>query len=218
MADEAKSIGAAVRAARAAAVPAERCVTGLAVLREGSEIVLFVYAVRRGAGYGRCRHLERRRASASWAESRSARRSSYGRLRVPLRHLFTVTSGRCVLLLAAGMASQGAACLSQAEISYRRWARPAMGHLGDRSQTRVSVGQLLHVLIGYVWRGPRAFSWCTMSPRSAVIGGLMVGLGRRRILAPGRRLSAPPPSGGGGGIFTRRLPAAANSHSSAAGR
>ena len=51
MADEAKSIGAAVRAG-ARPLYALAIVTGLAVLREGSEIVLFVYGIVAAQGTG----------------------------------------------------------------------------------------------------------------------------------------------------------------------
>jgi high-affinity iron transporter len=69
-----------------------------------------------------------------------------GLLAIPLRRLFTVTSW-LILLLAAGMASQGAAFLMQANLL------PSLGNeLWDTSSIlseRSMLGVLLHVLIGY---------------------------------------------------------------------
>jgi len=70
----------------------------------------------------------------------------FGLLAIPLRQLFTVTSW-LILLLAAGMASQGAAFLMQANLL------PSLGNeLWDTSSIlseRSMLGVLLHVLIGY---------------------------------------------------------------------
>ena len=69
-----------------------------------------------------------------------------GLLRVPMRHLFAVTTWM-IILLAAGMASQGAAFLVQADLL------PALGKgLWDTSEIlseKQIVGQILHVLVGY---------------------------------------------------------------------
>jgi high-affinity iron transporter len=69
-----------------------------------------------------------------------------GLLAIPLRRLFGVTSW-LILLLAAGMASQGAAFLMQADLL------PSLGNqLWDTSSIlseRSMLGVLLHVLIGY---------------------------------------------------------------------
>jgi len=70
----------------------------------------------------------------------------FGLLAIPLRRLFAVTSW-LILLLAAGMASQGAAFLMQANLL------PTLGNeLWDTSSIlseRSPLGVLLHVLIGY---------------------------------------------------------------------
>jgi high-affinity iron transporter len=69
-----------------------------------------------------------------------------GLLAIPLRRLFGVTSW-LILLLAAGMASQGALFLMQANLL------PSLGNeLWDTSwilSERSMLGVLLHVLIGY---------------------------------------------------------------------
>jgi high-affinity iron transporter len=65
-----------------------------------------------------------------------------------MRHLFSVTSW-LILLLAAGMASQGAAFLLQADLL------PPLGNLWDTSailSEKSLIGQALHALVGYVAR------------------------------------------------------------------
>ena len=70
----------------------------------------------------------------------------FGLLAIPLRRLFGVTSW-LIVLLAAGMAAQGAAFLMQANLL------PPLGNqLWDTSAVlseRSPLGVLLHVLIGY---------------------------------------------------------------------
>jgi high-affinity iron transporter len=86
-------------------------VVGIAVLREGSEVVLFLYGIAAG-GAG---------AAALWTGSLLGLLAGaalggliyFGLLHIPTRHLFTVTSWM-ILLLAAGMASQAAGFLVQA--------------------------------------------------------------------------------------------------------
>ncbi|HEX5055407.1 MAG TPA: FTR1 family protein [Gammaproteobacteria bacterium] len=119
-------------------------VTGLAVLREGSEIVLFMYGL-----------------IASGSDSASLLTGSalgllsgtavgfgmyFGLLRVSQRYLFSVTSV-LILLLAAGMAAQGSQYLTQAGYL------PEYGPLWDTSAILPMssvVGQILHALVGYV--------------------------------------------------------------------
>src|SRR6185503_1038545 len=97
-------LGSAVRAG-AQPLWALSFAVGLAVLREGSEVVLFLYGIA-AAGDG---------GPAALAAGVTAGAALYfGLVSIPLRHLFAVTSW-LVLLLAAGMASQGAAFLMQAD-------------------------------------------------------------------------------------------------------
>jgi len=89
-------------------------VVGLAVLREGSETVLFLYGIAAGGGVGAGSlitggALGLRRRRRGWGGA------LLGLLRIPTRRLFTVTSWM-VLLLAAGMASQAAGFLVQADL------------------------------------------------------------------------------------------------------
>jgi len=178
LAEEAKSISAAVRAG-ARPLYALAIVTGLAVLREGSEIVLFVYGLVAAQGTGTASVLGGGALGLVGGAALGAA-LYYGLLRVPLRHLFTVTS-MVVLFLAAGMAAQGAAFLLQADLvptlGDQLWDSSAL--LSDQSLA----GELLHVLIGYVAR-PTGIQLVFYLATLGTIGGLMLGLGRRRMARP----------------------------------
>ncbi|HKM69749.1 MAG TPA: FTR1 family protein, partial [Stellaceae bacterium] len=89
-------------------------VVGIAVLREGSEIVLFLYGIAIASGVGALSML----AGGILGLAGGAAIGTviyFGLLAIPLRRLFRVTSW-LILLLAAGMASQGAAFLMQANL------------------------------------------------------------------------------------------------------
>ena len=120
-------------------------VVGLAVLREGAETVLFLYGIAASEG------------GASWpmlaggligiAGGVAVGYTLYaGLLRVPLRWFFTATS-LLVLFLAAGMASQAARFLIQADV-LPSLASPAWDTSAVLPQTSL-VGMLLHGLVGY---------------------------------------------------------------------
>ena len=139
----ANRLGAAVRAgtqplwALAAAV-------GLAVLREGSEVVLFLYGIAAGGDGAAAMAFG---GTLGLLAGVAAGAGLYlGLVRIPLRHLFTVTSW-LVLLLAAGMASQAAAFLLQADLL------PPLGMtLWDTSfvlSDHSIPGRVLRTLIGY---------------------------------------------------------------------
>jgi high-affinity iron transporter len=120
-------------------------VVGIAVLREGSEVVLFLYGIAIASGMGALSMLGG--GILGLAGGASVGAVIYlGLLAIPLRRLFAVTSW-LILLLAAGMASQGAAFLMQANLL------PSLGNeLWDTSSIlseRSMLGVLLHVLIGY---------------------------------------------------------------------
>lgn len=86
-------------------------VVGIAVLREGSEIVLFLYGIAAGGTTPLLLWLGSLLGLLSGAALGAL--MYFGLLRVPARHLFSVT-GWMILLLAAGMASQAAGFLVQA--------------------------------------------------------------------------------------------------------
>ena len=172
LAVEAGDIGKLVRAGTRP-LYALAMVVGLAVLREGSELVLFLYsiiaangtdAVSFGAGF----------AIGMVAGIGVGALLYLGLLRIPLKHLFTVTSW-LILLLAAGMAAQGAAFLVQADVL------PPLGNsVWDTSWllTEQSIpGQVLHALVGYVAQ-PSGIQVAFYAATLLVIGTLMRWVGR----------------------------------------
>lgn len=117
----------------------------LAVLREGSEVVLFLYGmVAAGGAQG---------ATMGWGGALGLAAGAltgcalyFGLLKIPLRHFFTATNW-LLLLLAGGMASQGARYLVQADLlpSLGAPAWDTSAWLPERSV----LGQVLHALAGY---------------------------------------------------------------------
>ena len=93
----------------------------------------------------------------------------FGLLRIPTKHLFTVTSW-LILLLAAGMASQAAAFLLQADLL------PPLGpSLWDTSfllSEHSLAGRVLHTLIGYTAQ-PAGIQLAFYLATLIVIGSLM---------------------------------------------
>lgn len=119
-------------------------VIALAVLREGAEIVLFMYGIAAGGSSGIAMLTG---GAIGLAGGGALGVALYlGLLRVPTRHFFTVTSWM-ILLLAAGMASQAAGYLIQADYL------PALGDALWDTSGIVShdsvVGEILRTLIGY---------------------------------------------------------------------
>lgn len=147
MAMEASALGREV-AAGARPLYALALVVGVAVLREGSEVVLFLYGIAAAGGGGFLNMLGG--GTIGLVGGAVAGSALYlGLLRIPSRYLFSVTSWM-ILLLAAGLASQGAFFLNQADVL------PSLGNqIWDTSWllTEDSVpGRVLHILVGYVAR------------------------------------------------------------------
>ena len=119
-------------------------VIALAVLREGSEVALFLYGIA-AAGSGA---LSMAAGGAIGVALGAAAGFIlyFGLLKVPVKKFFTVTSWM-ILLLAAGLASQSAHYLIQADLI------PALGeNLWDTSgvlQGDSTLGRVLRTLIGY---------------------------------------------------------------------
>lgn len=123
-------------------------VVSLAVLREGSEVVLFLYGIAAaqqeqaglmvtggmlglvlGAGMGLLLYL--------------------GMLRIPSKHLFSATSW-LITLLAAGMASQAAGFLAQADMLPT--LAPTLWDTSSLLPQKSLLGKLLQTLVGYTDR------------------------------------------------------------------
>lgn len=123
---------------------------GLAVLREGSEVVLFMYGI---AASGNSEFSILGGGLIGLLGGMAVGCLLYlGLLRIRPQHLFKVT-GWMILLLAAGLAASAAGYLAQAGVL------PSQGPLWDTSDLlseKSMVGQLLHILIGYQAR-PRPF-------------------------------------------------------------
>lgn len=175
MVRDVKSVGARV-AAGESTLFAMGTVVAVAVLREGSEVVLFLYGVASAGGTGPAAMLAggllgvAGGGAVSWLIYR-------GLLAIPTASLFTVTNA-LVALLAAGMAGQAAVLLAQAN-----WI-PSLGdQLWDTSAVLSDAslpGRALHALVGYSDRpmGVQVLVYL------AVLVAL-VGLGRAMAARPG---------------------------------
>jgi high-affinity iron transporter len=177
LAAEANTIGRAVSAGNRP-LTALALVVGIAVLREGSEIVLFLYGIAISTGVGGLSMLTGGALGLA-AGAALGTVIYFGLIAIPLRRLFAVTSW-LILLLAAGMASQGAAFLMQANLL------PSLGNqVWDTSAilTERSIpGLVLHVLIGYSAQ-PAGIQLVFYAATILVIGTLMRLLGRSPKLA-----------------------------------
>lgn len=120
-------------------------VVALAVLREGSETVLFLYSLATSSADG-LRTTVNGGLSGLAAGALVGGLLYAGLLRIPLRWFFSIT-GILVLLLAASMASQAARFLIQADVLPSLGA-PLWDTSAVLSQT-TALGTLLHGLMGY---------------------------------------------------------------------
>lgn len=119
-------------------------VVALAILREGSETVLFLFGM--ASGGAPLAQLAGGGVLGLAAGSGAGYALYAGLLRIPVRHFFSVTAA-LVLMLAAGMAGQMARFLVQGDVL------PALATpLWDTSTwlpVDSAVGAVLHVLAGY---------------------------------------------------------------------
>ena len=122
-------------------------ITFAAVMREGSEAVLFIWAITTGGEQSL--DLLMGGLGGVIAGIMVGLLLYLGLLRIPVRHFFSITSW-LILLLSAGLAAQAAGFLNQAGLL------PALGNgvwntSSILSQTSL-LGQLLHILVGYIAR------------------------------------------------------------------
>ncbi len=120
-------------------------VVGLAVAREGSEVVLFLYGVAAAGDAGTSGMLAG--GAAGMLLGILVALGLYRSLiNVPVRYVFLVVTS-LIVLLSAGMASQGVAWLVMID-ALPAWGQPIWNSSGIIPEHGVA-GQLLHALMGY---------------------------------------------------------------------
>ncbi len=173
MAAEMAAVGAAVTSGRRP-LTALAVVVGVASLREGSEIVLFLYGIVATGASASSLLLGGMLGLAAGAAF--AALTYYGLLAIPARHIFAVT-GVLIAFLAAGMAAQAVQFLDAAGLinvlGQRMW--DSSGWLPQNS----IIGKLLHTLIGYTDR-PTELQLIVYVATLAIMALLM------RVAAPAR--------------------------------
>jgi high-affinity iron transporter len=158
-------------------------VVGVAVLREGSEVVLFLYGIVAQGGTSNAA-LALGGALGLLAGAAVSALMYFGLLTIPAHRLFTVTSG-LITLLAAGMAAQAVLFLQNGG-----YINALTGTLWDTSWLLPEdgiAGRLLHTLVGYseAPNGAQAIAYLTVIAMMIV---LMRMIGR----PPSRRTVALP--------------------------
>jgi high-affinity iron transporter len=169
-----RELAAEMRAAGAAVVAGSKSLAALAVvvmiavLREGSEVVLFLYGVA-AAGGGSGQSMLIGGAIGLVLGALVCLLTYLGLISIPTRYLFGVTS-TLIALLAAGMAAQAIAFLQQANVltAFDQTAWDTSWLLREDS----FVGRALHTLIGYMDR-PTAMQVMVYTATLVVIAALM---------------------------------------------
>jgi high-affinity iron transporter len=184
MAQEMRRVGAKV-AAGERPLAALSTVCGVAVLREGSEVVLFLYSIA-ASGEASAAGMMAGGALGLFAGAGVSALMYLGLLAIPARRLFSVTSS-LITLLAAGLASQAVVFLQ------------ATGHFEVLTSTLWDTswllsddslfGRLVRTLVGYTAR-PNGAQLVTYLATIAVIVGLM------RLVRPGRPVAGKAAVGG----------------------
>lgn len=146
LAGEIKAVGAAVQTGTKT-LAALLIVCFAAVMREGSEVVLFLWAIAASGGHEFGMSIG---GFAGLIAGILVGGLLYRSLLfIPIRYFFTVT-GWLILLLTAGLAAQAAGFLNQAGLL------PALGNSLWNTSHILSqnsiLGQLLHILVGYIAR------------------------------------------------------------------
>ena len=144
LAAEARQLGQDVRSG-ARSLAALAIVVAVAVMREGSEVALFLYGLV-AAGGASARDLAIGSLLGLLAGALVSAVTYFGLVTIPARRLFAVT-GALITFLAAGLASQAVSFLQQAGI---------VSVLGDTAWDTSAIlsdtslfGRVLHTLVGY---------------------------------------------------------------------
>ncbi|HEY1709784.1 MAG TPA: FTR1 family protein [Rhizomicrobium sp.] len=179
MAREMKGMGAQVSAGERS-LAALAIVVGVAVLREGSEVVLFLYGNALQGGVTAAAML----AGGALGVLAGAAVSAliyFGLLAIPPGRLFDATAG-LITLLAAGMAAQAVNWLQQAgflqslttPVWNTSWLLPESGE-----GWRGILGRLLHTLVGYTDQPDPAQLIAYIAVIAAIVGLMRWEQGRR---------------------------------------
>jgi high-affinity iron transporter len=185
LAGEAHRLGAAVAAGERPRA-ALSLVCGVAMLREGSEIALFLWGVLVSGGASTAAILAGGAVGLLGGAAMAAL-VYLGLLSIPVRHLFAATSA-LVTLLAAGLAAQAVAFLQQAGLVQALGAT-----LWDSSALLPEdglPGRLLHSLVGYTDRPTGAQALAYLATVAALLA--LSRLSARRARRAARPRLAPP--------------------------
>jgi high-affinity iron transporter len=144
MAQEMRKVGAAVARGDKSLV-ALAVVVGVAVLREGSEVVLFLYGIVASGGVSAMGLVVGGLLGIAAGGAVSGL-MYFGLLTIHPRYLFGITS-KLIMLLAAGLASQAVAFLQQSG-TIEALATP-LWHTGWLLKDSSIAGRLLKTLVGY---------------------------------------------------------------------
>lgn len=144
MAREMKALGSEVKLGTRS-LTAVAAVVGIAVLREGSEVVLFLYGLLASEG-GQIAPILMGGLLGLAGGALSTALLYFGLLAVPVRYFFSATA-LLVTLLAAGLSSQAVAFLQQAGYSVR-WSTPLWDSAWILAEGSWG-GKALHALVGY---------------------------------------------------------------------
>ncbi|WP_034994143.1 FTR1 family iron permease [Beijerinckia mobilis] len=177
MSEEIQKFGHAVREGTQT-LSALAIVIGIAVLREGSEVVLFLYGILASKGASGLQIFVGGLGGLALGVVLSLATYS-GLVIIPLRYLFRVT-GLLLAFMAAGLAAQAVAFLEQADI-LTALSRTAWNSSAYLSETSL-IGKVLHALLGYTDRP----SQMQVLVYIAVLGTTFVFM---RLLAPPPRSS-----------------------------
>ena len=185
LAMEVKTVGEAVRTGRRS-IAALGIVCAIAVMREGSEIALFMYGLAASAG-STTAELLTGSALGLVAGVAVTALTYFGLVTIPQRKLFAVTT-TLISLLAAGLAAQAVLFLQQAGVitalSETAWDTSSV--LSDTSL----FGRVLHTLVGYSDE-PSVLQVVVYLGVLAIIVALTKTVGARRVPRP-RAVGAAP--------------------------
>jgi high-affinity iron transporter len=144
MANEMRQMGAEVSLGQKT-LTALAVVVGVAVLREGSEVVLFLYGIAAQGGQSTASLLAGG-ALGLFAGAAVSVLMYFGLLTIPARRMFSVTSG-LITLLAAGMAAQAVLFLQQG--GYFEFMTTTLWDTSWLLPEDGITGRMLHTLVGY---------------------------------------------------------------------